>query len=308
MRGYGRPVLWMAVGISAVALLGGTRRAQSQSPAAPGATWTYVGSARCAECHPDVTQTFAATEMGRILLKAPRNAIERRGCESCHGPGSAHVQEQTPDSIASFGPHWRNRSVKEMNAQCRQCHTKGEELFWQGSTHQRRNVACAKCHVVMREASDDYQLSKPTQPETCGQCHRIRKAQLLRSSHMPLREGKMTCGDCHNPHGSVGPKLVRGKSVNETCYRCHQDRRGPFLWEHPPVRESCDNCHEPHGSMQDKLLKIRRERLCQTCHIENRHNTQPHPPFVRFNINRSCQNCHINIHGSNHPSGELFMR
>ena len=52
------------------------------------------------------------------------------------------------------------------------------------------------------------------------------------SSHMPIREGKITCSDCHNPHGSVTEKLIRQASVNEVCYTCHAEKRGPFLWEH----------------------------------------------------------------------------
>jgi DmsE family decaheme c-type cytochrome len=125
---------------------------------------------------------------------------------------------------------------------------------------------------------------------------------------MPLREGKMTCTDCHNPHGTFTPKLLVGNSVNDTCYRCHAEKRGPFLWEHAPVRENCLNCHEPHGSNHDKLLKIARPRLCQRCHIERFHPTTPQTPTSRFVFNRSCQNCHSQIHGSNHPAGVRLQR
>lgn len=307
MRGYGRLLPWVVSAMVLGALLGGARRARSQTPA-PNAPRTYVGSAACEACHSGVSQTFAVTMMGRILLKAPRNALEKHGCESCHGPGSAHILNQVPGSIISFGPRWTGASVKEMDDQCVQCHRKGETLFWQGCMHQRRKVACVKCHIVMHSVSEEDQLSRPTQYEVCGQCHPRRKAQLMRSSHMPVREGKVTCGDCHNPHGSPAGRLIRGESVNDMCYSCHPDRRGPFLWEHAPVRENCLNCHSPHGSIQPNLLKIRRERLCQTCHIENRHNTQPHGPLSRFNLAQSCNNCHSRIHGSNHPAGELFLR
>ncbi len=44
--------------------------------------------------------------------------------------------------------------------------------------------------------------------------------------------------------------------MNETCYTCHADKRGPFLWEHQPVNEDCTNCHTPHGSNITPLLKI----------------------------------------------------
>jgi predicted CXXCH cytochrome family protein len=85
--------------------------------------------------------------------------------------------------------------------------------------------------------------------ETCVTCHddqgnrfkhtvmgqvfaqpRTRRAQLQRSSHMPFREGKVTCTSCHNPHGSAYPKQLIQATVNENCYSCHAERRGPFLW------------------------------------------------------------------------------
>jgi len=71
---------------------------------------------------------------------------------------------------------------------------------------------------------------------------------------MPLPEGAMSCDDCHNPHGSLTSPLLKTNTVNETCYQCHAEKRGPFLFEHAPVRESCLNCHTPHGSNQATLL------------------------------------------------------
>jgi DmsE family decaheme c-type cytochrome len=142
----------------------------------------------------------------------------------------------------------------------------------------------------------------------CAKCHPGRKAETLRPSHMPLAEGKMTCSDCHNPHGSNGPSMLSSKSINENCYRCHAEKRGPFLWEHPPVTEDCTNCHAPHGSVNPNLLKVRSERLCQRCHISTRHPSQPEGAKTRFVFGHDCLNCHSQIHGSNHPSGEFFLR
>ena len=112
----------------------------------------------------------------------------------------------------------------------------------------------------------------------------------------------MDCVTCHNPHGSVTEKLLKANSVNENCYSCHAEKRGPFLWEHPPVTESCSNCHEPHGTNHEKLLKVAKPRLCQQCHVETRHPTRAQDPRTRFFFNRSCTNCHSQVHGSNHPS------
>jgi DmsE family decaheme c-type cytochrome len=123
----------------------------------------------------------------------------------------------------------------------------------------------------------------------------------------------MDCASCHNPHGSAAPKMIKNDSANDTCYTCHADKRGPFLWEHPPARENCMNCHDPHGSHNEKMLVARLPFLCQRCHNGSGH---PAAPYDQTSINSqnarsltgSCTNCHPTIHGSNHPSGQYFTR
>lgn len=274
----------------------------------PGAK--YTGGESCVTCHGESTQRFHKTTMGRIMSVNPRTPQEQRDCESCHGPGGPHVDTEggALGTLVTFKKG--AEPVEVQNAKCVDgCHEKGEHTFWKGSPHEARNVACVACHKVMESVSDRYNLSKPTAIEVCSQCHQTRRAQLQRSSHMPQREGKIGCGDCHNPHGSVTQAMLREDSVNENCFKCHAEKRGPFLWEHAPVTESCSNCHEPHGSTNPRLLKVRIPRLCQQCHIETRHPTSAYDPTTgsRFVINRGCVNCHQKIHGSNHPSGFAFV-
>ena len=147
--------------------------------------------------------------------------------------------------------------------------------------------------------------------DTCFQCHKLQRAQIQYSSHMPLREGKLTCTNCHNPHGSVTEKLLREASVNDNCYKCHAEKRGPFLFEHQPVRENCLNCHTPHGSNYENLLKVARPRLCHQCHTTGHNGGSGFSPGTSplvGAIQNGCGNCHSNIHGSNHPNGMFFLR
>ena len=288
---------------------------EAQPPAelAPG----YAGSEACIECHKDPAATFAKTVHHKLFLKHPRTDKERLGCEACHGPGLAHgeAEGKTLDGLKTFGKK-SPLSVAERNAVCLECHQKTARLYWQGGPHESRDIACTDCHKIMEAVSERRQLAKPTVIEVCRQCHLRQAAQQMSNAHMPVREGKMDCTSCHNPHGTVTEKLLKANSLNDTCFQCHADKRGPFLWEHPPVVESCANCHSPHGSNHENMLLFPKPRLCQQCHIEQRHPTSPQttPPigatrlpgeFIAF---RACVTCHRNIHGSNHPSGYRFQR
>jgi DmsE family decaheme c-type cytochrome len=129
----------------------------------------------------------------------------------------------------------------------------------------------------------------------------------------------MMCSDCHNPHGSVGPHLMKKATINEVCWTCHADKRGPFLFEHQPVTEDCTNCHNPHGSNIVPLLKSRPPFLCQECH-DGPHNSQsmfgPNVAGANLGIanpngsaaGMACLACHSQIHGSNNPAGATLHR
>ena len=281
----------------------------------------YAGDAACIGCHADQQRRFKNTIMGRIFAH-PRTEQERLGCESCHGPGKAHVDAGGgKDTIPLRFGHESPNTVDEQNAACTVCHSGGNRLFWKGSPHQSRAMACVDCHQVKQEVSvalsSQTRFSAPlsdnrgvakSQPELCLGCHMMRRAQLQRSSHMPYREGKVTCTSCHNPHGSPNPSQLIQATVNENCYSCHAERRGPFLWEHPPVMESCTNCHEAHGTNNPQLLKVRMPRVCDSCHDSSRHPTTATLLNSVRDFNRGCTNCHSRIHGSNHPSGSAFLR
>ncbi|HUS19616.1 MAG TPA: DmsE family decaheme c-type cytochrome [Terriglobales bacterium] len=299
---------------------------EQKTAAAQGATRAinssqYVGSETCLTCHEEESKRFNKTPMGKAFSH-PHTDTEKLGCESCHGPGKAHAEAGTKETVAVRFTAGSTNSVEEKNNSCLGCHTKGRQMFWRGSPHESRSMACVDCHqghpakkegtlsADMRynaPLTENATMKKP-QPELCLTCHQMRKAQLQRSSHMPYREGKVTCSSCHNPHGTPHPKQLIQATTNENCLSCHTERRGPFAWEHPPVVENCANCHEPHGTSNPQLLKVRMPRVCDSCHVMSRHPTQPQPLGSIKNFNRGCTNCHSQIHGSNHPSGKYFLR
>jgi len=264
----------------------------------------YAGIETCLVCHEGVVEAFKDTRHGKKGFELRSD----RACETCHGPAAAHAE--------AGGDKTKIKSVEalfseEKSAMCLQCHEKGGKMLWSGSAHESRGLACQTCHSVHHPKSEKSQLSQANETDLCFSCHKQKASQFLKASHHPIREGKVSCSDCHNPHGAQKASLVDADSVAEKCYQCHAEKRGPFLWEHAPVREDCSICHEPHGTNHLKLLKTKEPFLCQRCHSDTRH---PGTLYDQTQIvsnrlfNRSCVNCHSTIHGSNHPSGKTFLR
>jgi DmsE family decaheme c-type cytochrome len=285
-----------------------TAGTQAQPPAQPAG---YAGSDTCTTCH--TAEGDSLTGTAHAQAKNPRSPAAAHGCESCHGPGQAHVDDEAKGNIRRFG----ELKPAEVSETCLTCHNRGTHAGWDGSVHESRNLSCTTCHSVHSPQSFKSQLVKTTETGLCATCHRTQVAKTERAvAHMPVREGKLSCSSCHNPHGSISnvKALKVGSSVAETCTSCHTEMRGPVLWEHAPVRENCATCHDPHGSSNDRMLVVRMPMLCQRCHIATRH---PASIYDKDEITtnksnrmfgRSCVNCHSNIHGSNHPSGQFYMR
>jgi DmsE family decaheme c-type cytochrome len=301
-------------------------------PAAPITPGTYAKDAEktCLGCH--------TKEPATLILQTPHGVkadahtpFAQHQCESCHGASPEHVDtSDNPVTVSFKGPN--ASPVEKRNEMCLTCHEAGMRTHWTGSQHEARGVACTDCHNI--HAKEQKVQNKATQAEVCFACHKSQRAETRRISVHPLAvtglagAAKMVCSDCHNAHGSSGPKLLIKNSVNETCYTCHAEKRGPFLWEHAPVVDDCSSCHTPHGSANAPLLKTRPPWLCQQCHtgdhgaqINSGANLaggnvttvngtqQPGAASPRAQMAaRACLNCHVLVHGSNHPAGAKFQR
>ena len=287
---------------------------------------------KCGMCHKQYYKDFLPTKHGQVFIKNPRDSKQAMVCEACHGDGKAHIADAKAKSdiigkgseidisqIRSFTKRSK-LSASDKNAACLQCHQGEARHEWRGSPHEKADVACVDCHqhspvswakkIKLRTATFGRKLADDVdlKTELCLNCHKMKLSSLQNSNHMPLREGKMSCASCHNPHGSKSKKLIKPDSVNTLCYSCHADKRGPFLWEHAPVRENCENCHDPHGTNNIGMLKDKGAFLCMKCHQYGGHVNQ-----VRYNrqsasVGQGCGNCHPRIHGSNHPSGAKLIR
>lgn len=290
----------------------------AEDAGAQGAAPQYApeGAKTCMKCHDQPPVTF--------ILHTPhaqsadsRTPFAHHACETCHGASPQHIAtpekgKKRREPTVVFGLHSPTPPAKQ-NKVCLSCHQAGLRMNWKGSPHQSSNLPCAACHRIHR--LKDPMLVKTEQPQICFTCHKTQQAQVHRFSHHPIPEGKLDCTNCHNPHGGFGPHQLKRDTVNQTCFLCHAEKRGPFLWEHPPVVESCLNCHTPHGSTQPRLLKMRTPFLCQTCHLTAYHPSTVYsgtgvPPMGAASqlLLKGCLNCHSQVHGSNSPSGAFFQR
>ena len=293
----------------------------------------YVGIAACTReaCHTkQATAYLTGAHSRKSNADAPGAADE---CESCHGPGQSHMDNPKE---AGKTRNFEKMPAREANVVCLECHETGDQANFVESMHARRNVACVSCHSQHSAESMKGLLKTKFEADTCFTCHKSERVKSMRTSHHPVREGKMGCASCHNPHDGSRPKMLQAESINELCYKCHTEKRGPFLYEHASVREDCLSCHDPHGSNHERMLTAKPPYVCQTCHysghgitgdfantlVGGRAILPVSPPgavsptgavvnqTVRSSrqMERSCPNCHMAIHGSNSPSGQFFVR
>jgi len=267
---------------------------ENQPPLPPVEGAFYTGTASCIPCHDDVYVHYKKTVHARIeQFEAGQN---RRGCESCHGPGSVHVNAKGGgDNIITFS----RLSAAQSSDICLQCHTGAPTMDWRANVHVLNGVGCNECHKSHKVTAP--KMVYLGDPDICFSCHQEKRSQHLLPSHHPLREKKMRCSDCHNNHGSENNSLSRA-TLNDVCYGCHAEYQGPFVYEHDPVVEDCSICHEPHGTVADNLLRQNEPFLCLRCHRGHKENpkTGPHPSVAV--LLTSCSQCHSQIHGSDLPS------
>ena len=262
----------------------------------------YAGSDTCQPCHDDLFQAFQKNPHHFVETNAKRG-WQGRACEACHGAGAKHAE--TVDTADITNP--AKLVAVATDRICLKCHLNQATHVGriQGS-HAKNQVSCTDCHAIHKGP----QALRPTRNDDinkkCSQCHDSVWTQFQKPYKHRLPEGAMSCVDCHNPHGSVLPRLMRTVAANEpSCFRCHSDKRGPFTYEHPPMRtDGCTACHEPHGSANPRMLTRHEVRqVCLECHanigVQSTIGGVP-PAFHDLQSARyqNCNVCHIKIHGS----------
>ena len=266
---------------------------------APVAT-DFVGTDTCVTCHEEVGKKFADNPHTKMAEMHGSTGIT---CENCHGAGKAHV-DGGGDTTKIFNP--AKASNKEVDEKCLSCHA-GAHPNFERSPHARANVGCVSCHSIHGSTEKEH-LLKASQPALCYQCHADQKAQFNMPIHHKVNEGLVKCTDCHDVHGTFLANNQRStEDQNAVCTKCHTDVRGPFVFEHAPVRaEGCTTCHTPHGTQNPRLLNMPSiATLCNQCHSPlsagGVHGLDAGSTTVT-----PCVTCHTFIHGSN--ASQAFVR
>lgn len=189
-----------------------------------------AGNAVCMHCHDENEQKpLLSVLKTRHGVSADKRAPT---CQGCHGLSDKHIHNEAGTKVRSkpditYGPKAVS-STETQTETCLDCHRGGKRMHWDGSQHQSRTITCANCHTL--HTPNDRVLSKVTQSEVCFDCHKEQRAQTHRiiSTH-PLDAGKMSCSDCHNPHGSVAEKLlVKTRSMKPVS--CAMPRNGGLFF------------------------------------------------------------------------------
>lgn len=201
-------------------------------------------------------------------------------CAACHADIAAKHRRSPHAQVGADGP-------EGLDISCESCHGPGS------------------LHTEAGGGKGVGGLVNPSKdPSTCYACHTDKKMEFSLQYHHPVPEGRMSCTDCHGVHGEP-PTPRSAKAQNDLCLSCHQQLKGPWVFEHLAMRDGCVTCHQPHGSITTRLLTERDFNLCLKCHFSGLQFQQIGHYAHRRALNPStregatCTGCHRSVHGSN---------
>lgn len=240
--------------------------------------WTGIAQrwqTMCANCHSTNLQENFDPTSNRYHTTYSEIDVS---CESCHGPGSLHVELANKTSL--FWDRNHGYGLAKLK----------------GDDPEPQLQACAPCHSRRGVLSGDYSAGDPFcnhfQLETMREDTYHADGQIKDEVYVygSFIQSKMyhkgiRCTDCHDPHS-----LELKHKGNETCTSCHQHSAGKYdvpSHHHHAVGTAgsmCVNCHMPHTTYmgvdkrRDHSLRVPRPDLsvslgtpnaCSHCHVED---------------------------------------
>ena len=209
---------------------------------------------RCAECHSTHLLRNYDVQQDRYTTSWSDLAV---GCESCHGPGSAHLAWAGQAASARGGDPAKGLSI---------------------ALDERRGVQWLH-DAASGNSRRSTPLSSHREVETCAVCHARRRG----ISEDPGPSGKLF--DTHDP-ALLDPGLyfADGQQQGEVYVY------GSFLQSRMYAQGvSCGDCHEPHGGK----LRAAGNALCAQCHAAAKYDSTAHHLHPPGSAGAQCVNCHM---------------
>ncbi len=269
------------------------------------------GNELCLSCHKPIGEQLA-----KNTTKHPPVAS---GCVTCHDPHASTKSEfllakdegalctscHKPDQQVFVKSHMGYPVAKGRCTSCHDPHGSSDAAMMWPSIH--KPVAAKQCAQCHNEAGSPNALKTKKQGlDTCRGCHGEVVNQALGANrlHWPVAD-KVACLNCHGPHATREPKLVKGP-MTKVCGSCHADtilRQAKSVTKHPPIEQGdCTSCHSPHGSNNAFLFVAATQiEMCGACHDYAQHTGHPIGAKAidprNKNLSLDCESCH-RAHGT----------
>ncbi len=179
------------------------------------------------------------------------------GCESCHGPGSEHI-ETTPRGLRIVSPSLLTPERKSML--CGGCHArhrgKHDELAPLDDALAMPRAGLSRSAFLTRHVSRIEAGPAEVFPSGDSRLSFAQYADFLRSPKYRSPELLVSCDDCHDAHRSQGfASDLRHADESAGCTACHRS-------ENDVARHVTASVRFPHD------VGVRRELLtCTRCHM-----------------------------------------
>ncbi len=228
--------------------------------------------ANCAGCHFTGFSLAGSAEDGwsARAVPDPNGVIDfdgdgrldeiNTGCESCHGPGSTHIED------AVRGQHIVSPSLltpgREMTL-CGACHSRPKGIGGGASDAPLSADGLMPAPGVRRAEYLANHTSRidaapgDLHPSGDSRSHHQQVTDFIRSRKYRNGSLLMTCDSCHDPHGSDdNPAELREPSENATCTRCHGSAEYTEIRQHLEARTGIN-----HVGVDEELFE------CTVCHM-----------------------------------------